>query len=138
MKKVGFSAGECLCELLQGKVDINDVVMITTATMAKTLDDWIRVVGEYHSMGRFPDSASLGDAIELGKTLWNRGLIHQPRNFGAFRIQSPHAWMDLVHTSEIREKTPALREAWEQVQFLEGLVGGGDPLAENANDPGDY
>lgn len=134
MKKVGFSAGECMYDLLTGKVQFEEVVMITTSTRAVTQEDWTRVIEQYHAMGRFGD-ATLEDAIALGNKLWTNGLIHQPRNFGAWRIQSPHAWMDLVHTSEVRESTPALKEAWEQVQFLENLVSGIDPFKPGANEP---
>lgn len=121
-KKVGFSASRCIQDLLTGAVAFDDVVMITAGTQAEDIHRWELVITHYHAMGEF--SGTVEAAVKMGARLWNAGLIHQPRTFGAYRPASPHAWMDLVHTSEARASNPTLKEAWQQAQLLDGLIAG--------------
>jgi hypothetical protein len=121
-KKVGFSASQCIADLLAGNVNFNDVVMITTGTRAESKEHWAGLIEQYHSMHYFPGPVE--EAVAMGNRLWDAGVIHQPRMYGSYRIKAHYAWMDLVHTSKDRASNPALRDAWQQVQLLEGLIAG--------------
>ena len=122
VKKVGFSASVCICDILDGVVDIDDVVSITTSTRTHTREEWLDVIKEYHRLGYF--NSKLEKATSVGEQLWDLGLIHQPRNVGAYRAAHIWPWMDLVHTNADREKIPALKAAWESAQLIEALVSG--------------
>jgi hypothetical protein len=128
MKKVGFSASRCIRDIVEGKVALYDVVSITTGTMCPDLEKWLGVMEMYMEIEEW-DHRSLANldhdkVIRVATDLWEDGKIHQPRNFGAYRSSSPYVWMDLVHTSEDREASPALRNAWERAQMVETLITG--------------
>jgi hypothetical protein len=132
MKKVGFSASRCIRDIVEEKVDIYDVVSITTGTMCEDFTHWIQVMEAYMQVEQW-DSRSLAGldrdkVLRVATELWESGKIHQPRCVGAHRSKSPYVWMDLVHTSEDREASPALRSAWDRAQMVETLITGEDPL----------
>jgi hypothetical protein len=132
MKKVGFSASRCVRDIVEGKVNLYDVVSITTGTMCNDFEHWIEVMEAYIQVEEWDHRSLAGldhdTVIKVATELWETGKIHQPRLVGAHRTSSHHVWMDLVHTSEDREASPALRNAWSKAQMVETLVTGEDPL----------
>lgn len=126
IKKIGFSASRCIRDIVEGKVNFEDVVFITTGTDCPTKDKWIDVIDAYTQIEDW-DERSLANldrekVMMQAHDLWDYGKVHQPRVFGAMRQRSRHVWMDLVHTKEDREKNPMLAKAWEQAQMIENLV----------------
>ena len=142
MKKVGFSASRCIRDIVEGKVKLHDVVSITTGTMCPDLEKWLGVMEAYMQIEDW-DSRSLAGldhdtVIQVATDLWEEGKVHQPRNFGAYRRQSPYVWMDLVHTSEDREANPALRNAWERAQMVETLITGESAIGNLEPQPASF
>lgn len=126
IKKVGFSASRCIYDIVTEKVEIYDVVMITTGTDCPTLDQWLNVMKGYASLPVW-DERSLAEldpkkVEQVAKELWQTGKVHQPRVYGGYRTKSPYVWMDLVHTKEDRDANPILARAWQHAQTIEGLV----------------
>lgn len=121
--KIGFSASSCIRDILDGKVNINQVSLITAGTFCPEFENWQKTIQQYWDFGYF-GKHSLEDALELSRILWQDGKIHQPRVFGAYVIKSPFTWMDLVHTKEDRDSNPALSKAWEEVNLVETVVTG--------------
>ena len=134
MKKVGFSASRCVRDIVEDKVNIFDVVSITTGTKCEDLEKWLGVMEMYMQIEEFDHRSLAGldhdTVIRVATELWEAGKIHQPRLAGAYRTSSPFVWMDLVHTSEDRESNPALKNAWSRAQMVETLISG-----ESAIDP---
>lgn len=128
MKKVGFSASRCVRDIVEGKVNIYDVVSITTGTKADNLEHWIEIMEVYMQIEEWDHRSLAGldhaTVIKTAVDLWESGKIHQPRCVGAYRTSSPYVWMDLVHTSEDREANPALKNAWSRAQMVETLITG--------------
>ena len=126
IKKIGFSASRCVRDIVEGVVNIRDVVMITTGTDCPTLESWVKVMGAYATLPIWDDRSLAGlDAEKVRKVaeeLWHQGKVHQPRTYGGYRTRSQWVWMDLVHTKEDRDANPVLAQAWERAQVIEGLV----------------
>lgn len=126
IKKIGFSASRCIADIVAGKVNIYNVVLLTTSTDCPTIEHWLRVIEAYHSIPNYDDRSladyKLEDCLKVAKELWYSGKVHQPRVYGGVRMKSPYVWMDLVHTNEDREANPALAKAWEHAQMIGGLV----------------
>lgn len=126
IKKIGFSASRCIRDIVEDKVLVHDVVLITTGTDCPDLSIWLKVIDAYATLPIW-DERSLAEldmkkVHEVATELWHQGKVHQPRVMGGYRIRSPFTWMDLVHTKEDRDANPTLAKAWEQAQIIEGLI----------------
>lgn len=126
IKKIGFSASRCIRDIVEDKVNIRDVVMITTGTDCPTIDIWIKVMDAYATLPIWDERSLAGLDMEkvrkVAEQLWQEGKVHQPRTYGGYRTRSPYPWMDLVHTKEDRDANPVLAQAWERAQVIEGLI----------------
>ena len=54
--------------------------------------------------------------------IWNRGLLHQPRRFGAHPSRRSEFWLEAVLPSDELERNPAAKRAWDQFQVVAGLT----------------
>ena len=54
--------------------------------------------------------------------LWERGLLHQPRKFGAHPRRRPEIWLEAVLPNSELEKNPAAKAAWDKFQMIAGLT----------------
>jgi hypothetical protein len=131
---IGTSLGRCLTSILRGDVKIDDVACIITRTKAKTWDELVLVIKEYHEYGnnRLSDY-DLGQfdwelVLDIASKLWYSGRIHQPRNYMAgsgIRSSFPYQdlWLEIVPT--LSSTTPAVVQAYENYQLLKTLAGEG-------------
>jgi hypothetical protein len=118
--KVGFSFGGCLRDIVEGKVDHNDVMVIITATRMTDLQSLHSVVDDYAtSRLRGLDQAVCRAVAER---LYREGKLHQPRLVGASTIPQTDdfLWMDLVPTRLTDD--PGLQHAWENYRVLLTLL----------------
>lgn len=134
MMLIGTSLGQCLKDILSGKVSESDVVMIITRTMAPDAERFIPVLEQYYSgIGgsqydlSIDGSKTIEEVRELGLRLFNTGKIHQPRcfpNFGGGFIHPSMAgagkWIELAPASW--NTTPAVIEAYKKYQMLDALT----------------
>lgn len=123
---IGTSLGRCLISLLKGEVREEDVMVIITGTDCPNYDDYISVVEHYYENGnprsrnvddyKFVD-ISLDDVIDLADRLWHKGLIHQPRIFGAAPYRSTSSiWLDVMPVPD--DSNEGIVEAWNQYRTL--------------------
>lgn len=83
--KVGFSYSRCLRDIIEGKVDEREVIVIIARTDFDPFDDeqWESIWVGYTVRGEW---AGLEDREhemrDLTKALYDEGKIHQPRQFG--------------------------------------------------------
>lgn len=139
--KIGLSYSRCVRDIVEGKVDIADVLVVIARTDFDPRDDkewesiWegyaggstrgsmIRMFGgsnpEWSNYGAEDEDRFRSVSIEL----YESGKLHQPRKFGAHARRSSYYWLETVLPSDELESNPAVKAAWDQFQVLAGLSG---------------
>lgn len=121
--KIGLSLSRCVRDIVEGQVDIHDVlVLITRTDFDPTVDSqWTAIWEGYNSYS--PEWAGLehDDVKSVVFDLWDSGKIHQPRKFGASPRRRPEYWLETVLPDSELENRPAVKEAWDNFQVLAGL-----------------
>ena len=130
--KIGLSYSRCVRDIVDGKVDINDVLVVISRTSFDPNDDaqWSGIWRGYHSGGSLSNPEWRGYSNEdeskfrdVSIALWAQGKFHQPRMFGAHPRRLPYFWLDVTLTSEDLENNPAAKVAWEKFQTIASLGG---------------
>lgn len=113
--KIGFSFGRCIRDIVNGTVKIDDVVVIIAKTRM-TRADLDSVVSSYMWRADYLYGLDQAKCLEVAYELWDRGLLHQPRTFGAVGHMTPEQfiWLDLAPT--VNNQSPWVTDAWEQYQ----------------------
>jgi hypothetical protein len=136
--KIGLSYSRCVRDIVDGKVDIADVlVLITRTDFDPHVDDqwrgiWIGYGGgteNAYSSGFFstsnPEWAGYHDEDQFRSVsieLWESGKLHQPRKFGAHPARRPEIWLETVLPDSEMLSRPAVKDAWDQFQTIAGLT----------------
>jgi hypothetical protein len=136
--KIGLSYSRCIRDIIDGVVDINDVLVLITRTDFDPHDDeqwssiWIGYGGgtdNAYSRGFFsqsnPEWAGYHDEAkfrEVSIDLYDSGRMHQPRKFGAHPQRRPEIWLEAVLPSSELETNPAAKKAWDSFQVIAGLA----------------
>jgi hypothetical protein len=128
--KIGLSYSRCVRDIVDGKVGIDDVLVIVARTDFDPYDDeqWAGIWQGYHQRDGWsnPEWSSYTDEDEIkfrsvSIVLWDEGKLHQPRKFGAHPHRLPYYWLETSLPSEELESRPAVKKAWEQFQIVAGL-----------------
>jgi len=139
--KIGLSYSRCVRDIVEGKVDIADVLVIIARTDFDPHDDkqWKGIWQGYGGGrsgftggagffmgGSNPEWAGYSDEDEdrfrsVSIELWESGKLHQPRKFGAHPRRFPYYWLEAVLPSEELDSNPAVKKAWENFQVMAGL-----------------
>ena len=128
--KIGLSYSRCIRDIVDGKVDIKDVLVIISRTdFDPNIDEeWQGIWQGYHGYSPWsnPEWVSYADEDEdrfrsVSIELWESGKLHQPRKFGAHPSRLPYYWLEASLPSDELENNPAVKKAWEQFQILAGL-----------------
>jgi len=131
--KVGLSYSRCVLDIVEGRVDADDVLVVITRTNFDPHDDgqwggiwdgytlgglsnpeWVNY--DYHSKedeDRFRSVSIM---------LYDDGKMHQPRKFGARPARRPEIWLEAVLPSSELEKNVAAKDAWDNFQVIAGLT----------------
>ena len=124
--KIGLSYSRCVRDIIDGVVDIEDVLVIISRTDFDPNNDeqWSGIWSGYRWMN--PEWASYPDEDEdkfrnVSIGLWEQGKLHQPRKFGAHPRRLEYYWLDVLPTTQDIDANPAVKKAWEQFQILSGL-----------------
>ena len=136
--KIGLSYSRCVRDIVDGKVDIDDVLVLITRTDFDPHNDdqwssiWLGYGGGTESTfsGSFfsqsnPEWAGYTDEDQFRSVsieLWERGLLHQPRKFGAHPARRPEIWLEAVLPNSELEKNPSAKMAWDKFQTIAGLA----------------
>jgi hypothetical protein len=136
--KIGLSYSRCIRDIVDGTVDIDDVLVIITRTDFDPHDDaqWQSIWQGYaggsdanlmrgYFGGANPEWAGYDDEDlfrSVSIELWETGKLHQPRKFGAHPRRRPEIWLEAVLPSEELEKNPAAKLAWDKFQTVAGLT----------------
>ena len=137
--KIGLSYSRCIRDIVEGKVDIADVLVVVARTDFDPHDDkqWKGIWEGYGGGsqgnpfrgiwgGSNPEWAGFDDEDEdkfrsVSIELWEQGKFHQPRKFGAHPQRMPYYWLEASLPAEELESNPAVKKAWEQFQIVAGL-----------------
>lgn len=126
--KIGLSLSRCVRDIVEGRVDIDDVLIIISRTDLNPHEEaqWRGIWEGYTgSSGRsFPEWIRLDhdQVLEVVIDLYRQGKLHQPRQFGAYPRRLPYFWLEAVLTAEDMDNNPAAKSAWEQFQIIAGLT----------------
>jgi hypothetical protein len=125
--KIGLSYSRCVRDIVDGVVDIDDVLIVIARTNFDPNDDeqWLGIWEGYHWSN--PEWADYPDEDEdrfrsVSIELWESGKFHQPRKFGAHVARRSEIWLEAVLPSEELEKNPAAKMAWDKFQTVAGLT----------------
>lgn len=121
--KIGLSLSRCVRDIVEGRVNINDVLVLITRTNFDPYnpeqwddiwDGYNRINPEWYGLDR--------DAVTtVVFSLWDAGKIHQPRKFGARPSRRREYWLEAVLPGEELERNPAAKDAWDRFQVIAGL-----------------
>ena len=136
--KIGLSYSRCVRDIVDGRVNIADVLVLITRTDFDPHNDdqwasiWIGYGGgtdNAYSRGFFshsnPEWAGYHDEDRFRSVsieLYDSGRMHQPRKFGAKPARRPEIWLETVLPSSELESNPAAKSAWDQFQTVAGLT----------------
>lgn len=131
--KIGLSYSRCVRDIVDGRVDLHDVLVIIARTDFDPHNDdqwagiWTGYGGGMHlgSVWSAPEWSGYMDEArfrEVSIELWDSGRLHQPRKFGARPARRSEIWLEAVLPSSELERNPAAQEAWNQFQVIAGLT----------------
>ena len=129
--KIGLSYSRCVRDIVDGQVDIEDVLVLITRTNFDPHNDeqWTSIWEGYH------DSYGLSnpewrnyppeDEVKfrnISIELYDTGKIHQPRKFGAHPARRPEIWLETILPSSELKTNPAAKDAWDKFQTIASLT----------------
>ena len=138
--KIGLSYSRCVRDIVEGKVNIDDVLVIIARTDFDPHNDkqWQGIWQGYGGgtdnstmrglfSGSLPEWGNYSDEDEdrfrsVSIELWERGLLHQPRKFGAHPSRRREFWLEAVLPNGELDRNPAAKAAWEKFQTIAGLT----------------
>jgi hypothetical protein len=125
--KIGYSLSRCVLDLVEGRVDPEDVLVLITRThFDPTLDDQWDEIWHGYAYERFGPWAGLRHREDEVRAvilqLWHDGKIHQPRKFGAQPPGAFYHWREVVLVDEDLDQNPAAKNAWEKFKIIAELT----------------
>ena len=134
--KIGLSYSRCVRDIVDGTVDIDDVLVVITRTdFDPRIDEqWNNIWQGYGGGQQFGSPFSNPEWIDyptedetkfrkVSIALLESGKLHQPRQFGARPQRRPEIWLETVLPDSELELRPAVKAAWDNFQMLAGLTG---------------
>jgi len=134
--KVGLSFSRCLRDIVEARVDFNDVLIIIARTDFDPHNDehW-RGIWEGYRYGGLSNAEWADAEDDTGVTnveeiyrnvatqLYDNGKLHQPRQFGKHPSRMPYYWLECVVPEDELSSNPTALKAWEKYKVLAGLAG---------------
>lgn len=129
--KIGLSYSRCVRDIVDGVVDIDDVLIVIARTDFDPHNDeqWTNIWQGYRMRSGWsnPEWADYLDEDEdrfrsVSIDLWEQGKLHQPRKFGAYASRRSEIWLEAVLPSSELDRNPAAKDAWDKFQMVAGLT----------------
>jgi len=130
--KIGLSYSRCVLDIVEGRIDMDDVLVLITRTDFDPRDDdqW-QGIWQGYCLGGLSnpewgayDYKNKDDEDKFRSVsimLWEDGKIHQPRQFGAHPRRRPEIWLEAVLPNSELENNPKAKIAWEKFQTIASL-----------------
>lgn len=128
--KIGLSYSRCVRDIVEGIVDINDVLVVISRTDfdPHNNEEWNQLWAGYRQRSGWsqPEWAGYPDEDEdkfrsVSIELWESGKLHQPRKFGAHPTRRPEIWLEAILVDGDLNANPAAKLAFEKFQTLASL-----------------
>jgi hypothetical protein len=130
--KIGLSYSRCVLDIVEGRVSMDDVLVLITRTDFDPRDDvqWTGIWTGYCLGGLSNpewsnyDFHSKDDEDKFRSVscmLYEDGKMHQPRKFGARPQRRPEIWLEAVLPNSELEANPTAKLAWEKFQTIAAL-----------------
>ena len=96
--KIGLSLSRCVRDIVEGHVDIEDVLVLVTRTDFDPHNDeqWQAIWDGYTVLRPEWYGLDHDEVKSVIQHLWEEGKIHQPRKFGAYPRRLPYYWVETV------------------------------------------
>lgn len=129
--KIGLSYSRCVRDIVDGDVDIDDVLVIIARTDFDPRNDeqWAGIWQGYRGASMLSNAewSNYNDSDEekfrqVSVELWNQGKLHQPRKFDSYPRRMPYIWLETVLVDQDLENNSAAKQAWDHFQLLAGLT----------------
>jgi len=130
--KIGLSFSRCMRDIVDGRVSMDDVLIIISRTNFDPNNDaeWNSIWNGYHHGTGLSDPAWIDyphDAEPKFRTfaeqLWRSGKLHQPRRFGAGGPRRPEIWLETMLMDADLEQNSLAKEAWNSFKMAAALTG---------------
>jgi hypothetical protein len=132
--KIGLSYSRCVLDIVEGRVDMDDVLVLITRTDfdPRVDEEWTGIWQGYTLGGMSnPEWANydLNNKDHEDKfrsisiMLYEDGKMHQPRKFGAHPRRRPEIWLEAVLPDSELQNNPTAKLAWEKFQTIASLSG---------------
>lgn len=132
--KIGLSYSRCVLDIVEGRVDMEDVLVLITRTDFDPRDDeqWSGIWTGYCLGGMsnpewagydFNSKDDENKFRSISIMLYEDGKMHQPRQFGAHPRRRPEIWLEAVLPDSELKNNPAAKMAWDKFQTLASLSG---------------
>lgn len=125
--KIGLSLSRCVRDILENKVDMDDVLVVIARTDIDPHNDnhWKQILDGYLYGGlSHPEWAGLEDRQkemhDILVELYDSGKLHQPRQFKAHPQRMPYYWLECFVPPE--EMNPAQQKAWDNYKLITELA----------------
>ncbi len=129
--KIGLSYSRCVRDIVDGTVDLNDVLVIISRTDFDPHNDgqWKDIWDGYRSRGGFGtprewahyDQDREQEFRDATLNLWAAGKLHQPRQFGARPSRLPYYWLECFLPAEELDSRPMVKDAWDRFKVVAEL-----------------
>lgn len=131
--KIGLSYSRCILDIVEGRVNIDDVLVVITRTnFNPTVDEQWEGIWEGYALGGLSnpewgdyDLNSKDDEDKFRSVscmLYEDGKMHQPRQFGAHPRRRPEIWLEAVLPNSELATNPAAKAAWDKFQTIASLT----------------
>jgi hypothetical protein len=122
--KIGMSFGRCLRDIVQGRVSVDDVIVIAARTMFDTEERMIGVI-DYYLYGGDLRGCDRQECIDMALLLYRTGKIHQQRLFSSqsSSFRYPDAWMDVMPAEAQVMENPTVQSAWDNYCLAVKMAG---------------
>lgn len=130
--KIGFSYSRCVRDIVEGNVDIDNVLVIISRTDFDPHDDeqWRGIWTGYRMRSGFSNPEWMDYPAEdetkfrnISIELWESGKLHQPRKFGSHPRRSPYVWVDTGPIGHEQFSQPeSVQQAWQNYLMLSALT----------------
>ena len=129
--KIGFSYSRCVCDIAEGNVNIDDVLVIIARTNFDPHNDeqWTGIWSGYrhggHSRAEWHHCKDSDEQRyrDISLELHESGRLHQPRQFGSHPRRSPYVWVDTGPIGhEQYEQPESVQQAWQNYLMLSALT----------------
>jgi len=132
--KIGLSYSRCVLDIVEGRVDMEDVLVLITRTDFDPRDDeqWAGIWSGYCLGGLsnpewadydFNNKDHEDKFRSVSNMLYEDGKMHQPRKFGAHPRRRPEIWLEAVLPNSELKNNPTAKLAWEKFQTIASLSG---------------